>query len=75
MIMKEMPYMLTLHYIVLAMRDIRFPITKTELIQRVGDTPIRTGPDSYTPFRDILTKMPMDTFSCAAEFYCNHSAS
>lgn len=75
MIMKEMPYMLTLHYIVLAMREVKFPATKAELIEKVGDKPIRTGPDSYTPFKEILAKMPMDEFSCAAEFYCNHSAS
>ena len=75
MIMQNMPYMLTLHYIVLAMRDIRFPITKAELIRRVGDRQIRTSPNGYPPFSEILEKMPLDEFSCAAEFYCNHSAS
>ena len=75
MIMQNMPYMLTLHYIVLAMRDIRFPITKAELIRRVGDRQIRTSPNGYTPFSEILEKIPLDEFSCAAEFYCNHSAS
>lgn len=75
MIMNPMPYMLTLHYIVLAMREVTFPITKAELLEKVGDKMIRTGPDSYTPFSEIIQKMPMDEFSCAAEFYCNHSAS
>ena len=75
MIMDPMPYMLTLHYIVLAMRDVKVPTTKAELIEKLGDTPIRTSPDGYTPFKDILEKFPMDTYSCAAEFYCNHSAS
>ncbi|MGI6157931.1 MAG: hypothetical protein ACOYH4_05615 [Saccharofermentanales bacterium] len=75
MIMKDMPYMLTVHYMVLAMRDITFPIHKDELIRRVGDRMIRTSEDGYTPFRDIIEKMPLDYFSCAAEFYCNHSAS
>ena len=75
MIMNPMPYMLTLHYIVLAMREVTFPITKAELLEKVGDKMIRTGPDSYTPFSEIITKMTMDEFSCAAEFYCNHSAS
>ena len=41
MIMENMPYMLTVHYMVLAMREIRFPITKQELIARVGDRMIR----------------------------------
>lgn len=75
MIMEPMPYMLTAHYIVIAMRDIKFPITKEDLIKRVGDTLIQTGPDSFTQFHEILSKMPMNQFSCAAEFYCNHSAS
>lgn len=75
MIMQDMPYMLTVHYMVLAMRDIRFPITKAELLERVGDKLIRTGSDSFTPFREILQKLPLDSFSCAAEFYCSHSAS
>lgn len=75
MILQDMPYMLTVHYMVLAMRDIRFPITKAELIDRVGDRMIRTSPDGCTPFREILQKLPMDSFSCAAEFYSNHSAS
>ena len=50
MIMEPMPYMLTLHYMVLAMRDIKFPITKAELLEKVGDKMIRTGPEavSYT---------------------------
>ena len=55
--------------------DIKFPITKAELLEKVGDKMIRTGPEAYTPFRVIINKMPMDEFSCAAEFYCNHSAS
>lgn len=75
MIMQNMPYMLTLHYIVLAMRDIKFPITKAELLEKVGDKMIRTSPDGFTPMSEIIKKMPLDEFSCAAEFYCNHSAS
>ena len=54
MIMNPMPYMLTLHYIVLAMREVTFPITKAELLEKVGDKMIRTGPDSYTPFSEII---------------------
>lgn len=61
MIMENMPYMLTVHYMVLAMREIRFPITKQELIARVGDRMIRTSPDGFTPFREILEKLPLDS--------------
>ena len=75
MIMNPMPYMLTLHYMVLAMREITFPITKAELPEQVGDKTTTPGPEAYPPFRHIINKMPMDEFPCAAEFYCNHSAS
>ena len=73
MIMRDMPYMLTLHYIVLVMRDVRFPITKKELIDRLGDRQIRTSPDGFTAFSEILKKMPLEQYSCAAEFYSCHS--
>lgn len=49
MIMEPMPYMLTLHYMVLAMREIKFPITKAELLEKVGDKMIRTGPELTPP--------------------------
>jgi hypothetical protein len=73
--MREVPYLLTAHYIVIAMRPISFPITLEEIIEKVGNEEIRTSPDKYTPFREILQKMPLDRFSCAAEFYCALNAS
>ena len=66
---------LAAHYMALAMLGIRFPSTKRALIERAGERMIRTGPDAYTPFREILEKLPLDSFSCAAEFYSCHSAS
>lgn len=73
--MREIPYLLTTHYVVLAMRPVTFPVSKSELIARLGDVPIQTGPDSATPFRALLEQIPLSTFSCAAEFYCALNAS
>jgi hypothetical protein len=73
--MREIPYLLGTHYMVLAMRPIDFPATKQEIIARVGRELIRTGPDTYTPFEEILNTIPLDEFSCAAEFYCALNAS
>ena len=75
MIMQNMPYMLTAHYMAMAMRDIRFPITKRALIERAGERMIRTGRTRIRRFGEILEKLPLDSFSCAAEFYSCHSAS
>ena len=53
----------------------KLTIQNVALIERAGERMIRTGPDAYTPFREILEKLPLDSFSCAAEFYSCHSAS
>lgn len=73
--MREIPYLLGTHYMVIAMRPITFPISKEEIINKVGDKKIRTSPDGYTDFKEILQKIPLDYFSCAAEFYCALNAS
>jgi len=73
--MREVPYLLTNHYIVIAMREVSFPTSKSEIIEKVGEELIRNAPDSHIPFRDILNKMPLEDYSCAAEFYCALSAS
>lgn len=73
--MREIPYLLTGHYVAIAMRPITFPATKAEIIEKVGDEPIRTSPDGCTPFRELLAKVTLDEFSCAAEFYCAFNAS
>ena len=52
--MREIPYLLTGHYVAIAMRPITFPATKAEIIAKVGDEPIRTSPDGCTPFRELL---------------------
>ena len=75
MIIQNRPNMRTAHYMAMALRDIRSPITTRAPIPRAGERMIRTGPDAYTPFREILEKLPLDSFSCAAEFYSCHSAS
>ena len=65
--MREIPYLLATHYIVIAMRPITFPATKAQIIERVGDEMIPTSPD--------VKKIPLERFGCAAEFYCAFNAS
>jgi len=73
--MREVPYLLTNHYIVIAMRGVSFPASKADIMEKVGEELIRSAPDEYTVFKDILQKMPLEQYSCAAEFYCALSAS
>ncbi len=73
--MREMPYLLANHYIVVAMRPVTFPANKADIIAKVGEVMIRNTPSGQVPFKEILEKMPLEHFSCAAEFYCALSAS
>lgn len=36
--MREIPYLLATHYVVIAMRPITFPATKAQIIEKVGGT-------------------------------------
>ena len=67
MIMEPMPYMLTLHYMVLAMRDIKFPITKAELLEKVGDkmVPRLTPPSASSSIRCRWMSFPARPSSTA----------
>ena len=73
--MREIPSLLATHYIVIAMRPITFPATKAQIIERVGDEMIPTSPDGCTPLRELVKKIPLERFGCAAEFYCAFNAS
>ena len=73
--MREIPYLLATHYVVIAMRPITFPATKAQIIEKVGDELIRTSSDGFTPLRELVEKIPLDRFRCAAEFYCAFNAS
>jgi hypothetical protein len=57
------------------MRPVRFPATKAEIIAQVGKELIRIGPETYIAFEEVLDKLPLESFSCAAEFYCALNAS
>ena len=67
MIMEPMPYMLTLHYMVLAMREIKFPITKAELLEKVGDKMIRTGPEARCRWTSFPARLNSTATTAQAE--------
>lgn len=47
--MREIPYLLTGHYVAIAMRPITFPATKAEIIEKVGGEPIPHLPRRLHP--------------------------
>lgn len=61
------------HNLAKALYDIRFPITKQELIDKAGSRKIQTDFDKTVELREIFEKMPLDRFSCAGELYNNIS--
>jgi hypothetical protein len=73
--MREIPYLLTTHYIVIVMRPISFPASKAEIIEKTGEETIPDSPGTSVLFKEILRKIPLDSFSCAAEFYSALNAS
>lgn len=75
MTLKPMPWLLTNHYLVIAMRDVRYPISKAELIEQIGQVEIPTGYDQVSTIESIIARLPLDYYRNAAEFFCNISAS
>ncbi len=59
------------HNIVKAMAGINYPIGKQELLEKVGDKVIQKDFDQCILFRELIEKLPQDSYSCACEFYNN----
>lgn len=58
------------HYLHKGIADVSFPITKGELLQRIGDRTVFVDWDKTVPLRVFVEPIPQDSFSCAADFYC-----
>lgn len=67
--MAEKYYLSREHYIVKAMANIKYPITKDKLIKEVGDKQIKVDWDKYQSFKEILEPIKKDEFKNAACFY------
>ncbi len=67
--MASKQYLAGAHYITKAMADVRYPITKKELIDQVGDKEIRVNWNEYKPLRELLELIKVDNFENAAGFF------
>lgn len=59
-----------LHLLHKRMAEISYPVSKQEILERIGEERIKTGETEYLTVREIVEPIGQDTFSCAAEFYC-----
>lgn len=61
------------HNITQAIKDINYPVTKKELIERTGDRVVQIDFDKKIALKELWEKLPLDEFSCAGELYNNIS--
>jgi len=64
-------YVAMQHNITKALADVRYPIAKQALIELTGERKVQVDFEKVIPLKEIFVKMPLDTYSCAAELYNN----
>lgn len=67
----EKYYVAGSHNITLALKEINYPITKAELIKKVGEKEVQVDFDEKILLKDLFKDLPLDEFSTAAELYNN----
>lgn len=73
--MMREPFMAGMHYFHKAMQDIKWPASKTEIINQIGDKKIQTDWEVETAMKDLIRNIELEEFNNAAEFYCAYFAS
>lgn len=64
-------YPAVMHNYTRALSEVRYPITKEELIRQVGGKKVQVDFDQFILMKDILTDLPLERFTCAAELFNN----
>jgi hypothetical protein len=64
------PYLADMHFMHKAMAPIDYPVTKAEIIEKIGGEKIRTGHDVYQTVEELVAPLKKSEYSCACEFYC-----
>ncbi|MBO1308498.1 hypothetical protein JZO70_20155 [Enterococcus sp. 669A] len=65
-----------MHYFVKAFNqlDVRFPVTKKELIEKAGDIQVKTWEDQYTPLKEIFESMAPEDYPNGTAFMCAYTS-
>jgi hypothetical protein len=67
--MAEKPFMAGVHFIVRSMADVEYPISKSDLIKRVGNRKVRVDWNATKTMKELIAPIKLDEFECAASFY------
>ena len=54
------------HFLAKALGDVKYPITKAELLKQYGDKQIKVDFDAYKPLSEFLELLGPEEYSCAA---------
>ncbi len=65
----------THHYVNKALGPINFPTDKATISKIAGSSVVPVGKDGSETIENLLAKIEVDRFSCAAAFFCALSAS
>ena len=59
-----------IHFLHKRMAKVDFPISKEEIISKIGEEKVKVDFESEKTVKEIIEPVKQDSFQCAAEFYC-----
>jgi|LSQX01.1.fsa_nt_gb hypothetical protein len=68
--MSNQPFCNLIHYVVKALGDVDYPITKSELIKLVGDKEVLVDWNETRTMKELIEPIKIDKFESAASFFC-----
>ena len=68
--MTKPSYPALFHYIQKALADVAYPVTKQEILDKAGESPVFTDWETSVPLSAFVKKIKKEQFSCASDFYC-----
>jgi len=67
--MTDKPYVAGIHFITQALADVDYPISKNDLIGRVGATEIQMDWNEKKTMKELLGPIKLDRFETAASLF------
>ena len=68
--MAKPSYPALFHYIQKALADVTYPVTKQEILDKAGESPVFTDWEISVPLSAFVKQIEKEQFSCASDFYC-----
>lgn len=67
--MSEKPFVAGIHHVTKAMADVEYPITKKELMAKVGSKEVQLGWNEKKTMKQLIEPLKLDKFESAASFF------